>query len=80
MSNLAEALNAEQTRLEAAECLRELVDHIRLVPEGDELRIELYGEFAAILSFANEQPRSKGAGLQATLVAGAGFEPATFRL
>ena len=30
--NLAEALNADQTRLEATECLRELIEEIRLVP------------------------------------------------
>jgi DNA invertase Pin-like site-specific DNA recombinase len=73
VTNLAEALNDEHTRLEAAECIRELIDEIRLVPENGKLRVELYGELAALLSLANEHPRSKGTGVQITLVAGARF-------
>jgi site-specific DNA recombinase len=78
--NLAEALNEEHTRLEAAECLRELIEEIRLVPKNGKLQVELYGELAALLNLANKHPRSKETGVQITLVAGAGFEPATFRL
>ena len=78
--NLAEALNDEDSRLEAAECIRELIEEIRLVPEDGKLRAELYGELAALINLANQHPRSKGTGVQVTLVAGAGFEPATFRL
>ena len=37
-------------------------------------------ELAALLNVANEHPRSKGTGVQITLVAGRGFEPLTFRL
>ena len=40
--NLAEALNDEDTRLEAAECTRQLFEEIRLVPENGKLRVELY--------------------------------------
>jgi site-specific DNA recombinase len=78
--SLAEALNDEHTRLEASECLRELIEEIRLVPVDATLRVELYGELAALMNLANEHPHSKGTGVQITLVAGAGFEPATFRL
>src|SRR5262249_14292646 len=42
--HLAEALNEEDTRLEAAGCIRELIDEIQLVPKHGELVIELYGE------------------------------------
>ena len=80
VTNLAKALNDEQTRLEAAECIRELIEEIRLVPEDGKLRVELYGELAALLNLANEHPRSKEKGEQITLVAGVGFEPTTFRL
>ena len=80
VTNLAEALNDEHTRLEAAECIRELIEEIRLVPENGKLRVELYGELAALLRLANGHPRSKGTGVQITLVAGVGFEPTTFRL
>jgi site-specific DNA recombinase len=78
--NLAEALNDEPTRLEATECLRDLIEEIRLVPENGNLRIELYGELASLINLANGHPRSKGTGVQVTLVAGTGFEPVTFRL
>ncbi len=78
--NLAEALNEEHTRLEAAECLRELIEEIRLVPKNGKLQVELYGELAALLNLANKHPRSKETGVQITLVAGVGFEPTTFRL
>jgi hypothetical protein len=71
VTNLAQALDDEHTRLEAAECIRELIDEIRLVPENGKLRVELYGELAALLNLANEHPRSKGTGMQITLVAGA---------
>ncbi len=64
----------------AAECLRDLVEEIRLVPEGGKLRIEIYGELAALLSLANKRPSSKETGAQITMVAGVGFEPTTFRL
>ena len=68
--NLAEALNEEDTRLEAAECIRELIEEIRLVPKRGELEIELYGELAALNNLANGHPRSNGTGVQITLVAG----------
>jgi site-specific DNA recombinase len=68
--NLAEALNEGTTRLEAAECIRELIEEIRLVPKRGELEIELFGELAALINLANGHPRSKGTGMQITLVAG----------
>jgi site-specific DNA recombinase len=80
VADLAEALNGEDTRLEAAECIRALIEEIRLVPEHRNLRIELYGELSALLTLANEHPRSRETGVQITMVAGTGFEPVTFRL
>jgi site-specific DNA recombinase len=65
--NLAEALNDEDTRLGAVQCIRDLIEEIRLVPENGKLRVEL----SALISLANQNPRSKGAGVQVTLVAGA---------
>jgi len=41
------------------------------VPEKGKFRVELYGELAALLNLANGHPRSKGTGVQVTLVAGA---------
>jgi site-specific DNA recombinase len=79
IASLGEALNDEHTRTEAAECIRELIEEIRLVPEKGKLSIQLFGELAAIINLANA-PRSGGTGAQVTLVAGVGFEPTTFRL
>ena len=78
--NLAEALNIDQTRPEATECLRALIEEIRLIREEGKLRIELYGELASLVNLANGNPRFEEAGVQVTLVAGVGFEPTTFRL
>ncbi len=90
VANLAEALNAEDTRSEAADILRVLIDKLILTPDTDAPnghKIELFGELGAILSLcnngmgANAKTRSVSAGYgQVTMVAGAGFEPAAFRL
>jgi len=48
------------------------------------MKIELYGELAALLKLGTEpkkeHPQAESQGVQITMVAGAGFEPATFRL
>jgi hypothetical protein len=75
VDDLAAALNDEHTAAEAAQCIRQLIEEIRLVPENGQLRIELFGELAALLSLANGHPRSRGAGVQVTLVAGARNNP-----
>ena len=68
--------------------IRTLIEAVRLVPKDGELKIELYGELAALLTLGanandtvkNKNPQSEELGVQVTMVAGAGFEPATFRL
>lgn len=81
VDNLVRALSADSSRAEAAEAIRGLIKEIRLVPVGDQLDIELYGELAALFDLAqNKHPQSNDMGVQVTMVAGAGFEPATFRL
>ena len=61
-----------------------MAEHAQLVPENGELKIKLYGELGALLKLGtepkNEHPRAKDEEVQITMVAGAGFEPATFRL
>ncbi len=81
------ALLRDETKAEAAETVRALVDQVTLVPENGELAIILRGGLAAMLSYAaNKKPGAvSGAGsdalaVQASLVAGIGFEPMTFRL
>jgi site-specific DNA recombinase len=70
--------------VDANAAIRQLIEQGQLVSENGELRIELYGELAALLKLGtepkNENPQAKSEGVQITMVAGAGFEPATFRL
>jgi site-specific DNA recombinase len=83
VERLHEELNRPELRHEAAAALRALIDEVRLVPENAWLEIELFGALAGILALASGGKKPAAAdrdGLQATLVAGAGFEPATFRL
>ena len=80
VDRLTEALNEDGSRTEAAEAIRALIEEVRLVPDAGSLKIELYGELAALINLANEHPRSKDTGVQVTMVAGVGFEPTTFRL
>jgi chromosome segregation ATPase len=83
VTTLAQALERLDTRTEATEALRGLIDAITLTPEQGELRIELKGNLAAMLSAAVHAKRSPETGdlsLQVQMVAGAGFEPATFGL
>ena len=80
---LAQALERPETRTEASEVLRGLVDAIVLTPDEGELQIELKGNLAAMLGAAQSAKRSPETGdlsLQVVMVAGAGFEPATFGL
>jgi site-specific DNA recombinase len=88
--DLVSVLNEEDTRAEAAEVLRGLIEKVILRPDPDASNghvIELYGELGAILSLCgdagctNAKARRVSAGVwQLTMVAGAGFEPAAFRL
>ena len=83
VEELAAALQREDTRLEASEMLRGLIEAIVLTPESGQLRIELRGNLAAMLTVARKTTRSPESGdliVPVQLVAGAGFEPATFGL
>jgi site-specific DNA recombinase len=73
------------SRAEATEALRGLVDAIVLSPDesGKALQIDLRGNLAAMLGATVQTERSSESddlSLQVSLVAGAGFEPATFGL
>ncbi|WP_104494269.1 recombinase family protein [Paracoccus denitrificans] len=52
IAELSENLQHEDSRAQAAEILRSLVDQVTLVPEGGELAIVLRGDLGAILRFA----------------------------
>ena len=82
---LHEALAAEDGD-EVREAIRALVEAIVLVPEDGRLAIEVRGDLAAILALGQNASTRPGGRVhedllvQVKLVAGAGFEPATFRL
>ncbi len=94
VSDLAAALNDPESRPETVEILRSLIEKIVLTPDADAANghlIELFGELGSILSFCDggleerlpgkQKARGFSAGVgQMTMVAGAGFEPAAFRL
>ena len=68
------------------DAIRELIEEVRLVPENGKLRIERFGELAALIYLANEHPRDDApagasnagcGGRQPTLIAfhGTGTKP-----
>lgn len=70
ITDLHAALSRDDARAEAADILRELIEEVRLVPEQERLQIELRGDLAAILSFAQKgHPGARGAGMKIKLVA-----------
>jgi site-specific DNA recombinase len=81
IARLAEALNDEHERTEAAEIIRGLVDRIVLTPKEEDgrksLSIDLEGALAGVLALAmNDKRPLAGSDLnvrEITLVAGAGF-------
>ncbi len=72
IQNLRDALNQDDSRVDAAGLLRSLIDEIRLVPVDGQLDIYLVGNLAAILDLcAKKHPGASDTGVQITLVAGA---------
>jgi len=85
VAKLTAVLNDDANRAEAADIIRSLVDRIALTPNRDgKLDIDLFGDLAGILALAANKDRpldeSDPSVQQVKVVAGAGFEPATFRL
>ena len=72
----------EGKRIEAADTLRSLVDQIVLTPVDGKVEIDVQGDLAGILmiSAQTKNPASGAGSSQVKMVAGAGFEPAAFRL
>ena len=85
VERLAEALQHPQERAEAAEAIRALIERITLTPgpKRGEIVATLHGDLAKILEWAVQKQNTPGAfasGVSVSVVAGAGFEPAAFRL
>ena len=86
---LHEALADPATKDEAFSIIRTLIDEVRLVPENGELRVEIRGALAGILSLSATNAKTARVGTdgsvsvllsQIKMVAGARFERAAFRL
>jgi hypothetical protein len=74
VEQLAGALQREDSRLEASDTLRGLIDSIVLTPQEGQLRIELRGNLAAMLTVAQQTKRSPVTGdlsMPVQMVAGA---------
>ena len=78
-----DSLQRDDARQEAAEMLRGPIDAIVLAPENGPLQIELRGNLPRCRRPAEKTKRSPETSdrhVPVQLVAGAGFEPATFGL
>ena len=77
---LAQALEHPETRTEASEALRGLIDAIVLTPDQGELQIELKGNLAAMLGAAHkcEEVARNGRPLAASCDGCGGTQPAEF--
>ncbi len=88
INELHQALTSDDSKTEAAEILRTLVDAIILTPEDSELSVYLKGDLAGILTLAQNKTKTlakvvKGSGVlaqQVSLVAGVGCKPIAFGL
>ncbi len=87
VGRLAKALGKPEERDAAAAAIRGLIDGIVLTPGGKrgELQVTLRGELGRILEWTEtgtekEKTDMPISGMSVSVVAGAGFEPATFRL
>ncbi len=84
---MTESLDDPAIRTEAMKVVRSLIDRIVLQPLDERgLAIELHGDLVEILTLCEERtsksksPADGSAGGLLSVVAGAGFEPTTFRL
>ena len=87
VARLATALGKPEERDAAAAAIRGLIDGIVLTPgeKRGELQVTLRGELGKILEWTGsgaekEKTDTPVSGMSVSVVAGAGFEPATFRL
>jgi site-specific DNA recombinase len=85
VANLTQVLHRDESRGEAVDILRSLVDRIELSPnQQGQLEIDLYGDLAGILTLAGRKKtpidQNDKSVQQVKVVAGVGFEPTTFRL
>src|SRR5512144_481996 len=59
VTRLADALNAPESKAEAGEIIRSLIERIVLTPEGERLKAELHGDLAGILRLCEGAKREQ---------------------
>ena len=78
VGRLRDALNDDTVRSDAIAALRGLISSVEVhVDDDGEAKLQVEASTSTLIDFA--EPRAPG-GRSTMLVAGAGFEPATFRL
>ena len=83
IERLIDGLSDTAIRQEAIEIIQSMIDSIVITPRESGFDIDLRGDLAGILALMEEKtelPNTESAGSSLSVVAGAGFEPATFRL
>ena len=84
IEHLSSFLGDPESKAEAFDIIRSLIDEVRLVPQDGDLGVELKGELAGILSLCDTKKKPAASyeerAKQIKMVAGVGFEPTTFRL
>jgi site-specific DNA recombinase len=83
VERLHEVLADPGLREEATEILRGLIERVVIHPAGDSFQVELVGEIVRMVELGLEGKKAAlpaEAACSVKVVAGAGFEPATFRL
>ena len=81
VANLTRSLNDEAIRPQASAIIRQIIHSVTIHP-SDQPEAEVAAELGRLIDFAaNENsPGFVGRGCSVSVVAGAGFEPTTFRL
>ena len=82
VARLHEALKEPETRAQAIEILRGLIERVSLSPADGGFEIELVGEIARMIALPEGSGRGELMAYESSVkvVAGVGFEPTTFRL
>ena len=77
---LAETLNDPAIRTSALETVRSLISSVTINEADGQVAIELEGAITAMIALAQPETGKDLEGSSVKVVAGAGFEPAAFRL
>ncbi len=82
VSQLEKELDDPAVGADAKSILRSMIQTIIISPgpERGQVELELHGEFAALLALCQGGPKAQANRNLSLVVAGAGFEPTTFRL